>query len=149
MKLVQNMNEIIYGALAIPYKIENNEFKFLLLKHKKGFWTFPGGAKEEQDKTLEDTLIREIREEIGLSFNSKSLKNTHLVNHFIYDNNKPERAGKNGETHFYLLELTGDEILSSWDNIIEHGWFTKDQILDLLPYSDEKKIFQEVSSHLE
>lgn len=29
-------------------------------------WCLPGGAKEESDKTYEDTLLREIKEEYGL-----------------------------------------------------------------------------------
>ena len=95
------------------------------------------------DKTLEDTLIREIKEEIGLNIDKSSLLNTNLVNHFVYDSNKPERTGKKGETHFYLLKLAGAEVLSSWDKITDHGWFSKEEIVNLLPYENERRIFLE------
>ncbi len=143
------MNEIIYGALAILYKLENGDYKFLLLKHIKGYWTFPGGSKEEADRTLEETLARELKEKIGLDISHKVLVNTNLINRFIYGSEKPERAGKRGETHFYLLKLTGTETFSSWDKIAEHGWFTKTQISNLLPYEDERKIFLKATELLE
>jgi len=135
------MNDVIYGALAIPYKIDSSETKFLLLKHVKGYWTFPGGGMDEGDNTLEETLTRELKEEIGLNVNKEALINTGLINHFVYDNVKPERAGKKGETHFYLLKLTGSENLGSWDKIVDHGWFTRQEIINLLPYKDEREIF--------
>ncbi len=135
------MSKVIYGALAIIYKIENDEYKFLLLKHEKGFWTFPGGVHENRDTTLDDTLIRELKEEIGLAVNKGTLIDTELVNKFIYDSKKIEREGKKGETHFYLIKLSGNELLSSWDKIVEHGWFSKEEIIKLLPFEDEKNIF--------
>ncbi len=142
------MDDTIYAALAIPYKQENDEYKFLLLKHIKGYWAFPGGAKEASDNSLEDTLIREIQEEIGLKINSEAIINTNLINRFIYDSTKPERAGMCGETHFYLLRLNGNEKLGSWDKILEHGWFSVDEILTLLPYADEKAIFLQAANYI-
>jgi len=52
-------DKVVYGALAIPYRKRDGNYEFLLLKHKGGMWTFPGGGQDEEDATLEDCLILE------------------------------------------------------------------------------------------
>ena len=143
------MDKVVYGALAIPYRKRGGVLEFLLLKHESGMWTFPGGAKDEEDEALEDCLIRELREEIGLKITKGDLKYTGLVNKFTYGPEKPVRNGMKGETHFWLLELNGDEKLSSWDKIVDHGWFTKEKIVELLPFPDEKKRFLEATKSID
>lgn len=136
------MSDVIFAALAIPYRKTGEGFEFLLLQHQNGTWTFPGGGMEETDKSLEDCLLRELEEEVGLKLSKDDIVDTNLVNTFTYDSKKPDRQGKTGETHFYLLKLTGKEELSSWDKISNHGWFTADKILELLPFEKERNIFQ-------
>lgn len=135
----------VFGALAIPYKLDSNGYKFLLLKHQSGVWTFPGGGKDKEDITIEDCLVRELKEEIGLDVEKNSLEPTGLVNKFTYGPEKPSRNGMKGETHFWLLKLTGNEELSSWDKIIDHGWFDSRKIVELLPFPDERKTFLEAT----
>ncbi len=138
----------IYGALAIPYRQTSDGIEFLLLKHQNGIWTFPGGGKDEEDQTLEDCLIRELKEEIGLDISKDQLIPTGLVNKFTYGPEKPTRNGMKGETRFWLLRLSGEEIFSSFDKIVDHGWFTSDKIIELIPFPDEKRIFTEAIKKL-
>ena len=62
----------IHAAVLIPLFIENGAFKLLFTKrtnkveHHKGQVSFPGGAVEEEDGSLEETVFREAYEEIGL-----------------------------------------------------------------------------------
>ena len=139
----------IFGALAIPYKQIQNGFEFLLLKHQNGIWTFPGGGKDEEDLSLEDCLVRELKEEIGIVTKKSELLPTGLVNRFTYGPEKPERSGKPGETHFWLLKLTGNETLSSFDKIVDYGWFSSEKILELIPFQDERRIFSEACKVLQ
>lgn len=135
----------VFGALAIPYKSDSEGYKFLLLKHQGGMWTFPGGGQDEGDATLEDCLIRELQEEIGLVVEKSVLETTGLVNQFTYGPEKPARNGMKGETHFWLLKMNGNEVLGSWDKIVDHGWFDWNKIVELLPFPDERRIFLEAT----
>jgi 8-oxo-dGTP pyrophosphatase MutT (NUDIX family) len=57
---------------------ENDEI--LILKRssdetsKQGYWDLPGGHVDDEDKSLEDGVLRELQEETGLKSNLTSLK---------------------------------------------------------------------------
>jgi 8-oxo-dGTP pyrophosphatase MutT (NUDIX family) len=142
------MNDTIYAALAIIYRKNNNRYEFLLLKHIKGFWTFPGGKQDDSDGTIEDALVRELKEEIGLTVDKSLFKDSSYINTFIYDDTRPNRAGKKGVTRFYLLEIMNNAELSSWDKIVEHGWFSREKTAKLITYPIEAEIFLKATERL-
>lgn len=55
-------------------------------KHKGGFWEFPGG-KVEQGETIEQAMIRELEEEIGITTTEQ-----HVFEHLEFD--YPEKSLK-------------------------------------------------------
>ena len=60
------------AAVLIPIFCKDGEYHILftqrsdLVPHHKGQISFPGGARSKDDTTLQDTALRESREEIGL-----------------------------------------------------------------------------------
>lgn len=146
--MVNKGNEQIYGALVIPFKRTKEGLRFLLLKHKDGFWTFPGGMKEEGDSTVTDCLKREIKEEIGLEVKTSELKDTNFKNEFFYGEEKGERAGQKGITHFFTLELKGKEGFNSFHNIEKIAWLSKEEVLKKISFGDVKKIFIRIEKEL-
>lgn len=63
-------------SVSLKAIIRNKENKFLLLikdKDGKKYWDLPGG-RIEGDDSFEETLNRELKEEIGLSSNFKVIR---------------------------------------------------------------------------
>ena len=64
--------KLIPSAVLIPFFNKNKDAHILFtvrtddVEHHKGQISFPGGAWEEQDKSLADTALRECQEEIGI-----------------------------------------------------------------------------------
>lgn len=57
---------------AVVYRKKQGELELLLIRHKNGgHWAFPKGHVEK-DETDEETALREIREETGLSVKLKT-----------------------------------------------------------------------------
>jgi mutator protein MutT len=83
--------------------IIRREDKILITKrpegvHLAGLWEFPGG-KQEQGESLEECLIREIREELGVTIEPEKYLLTE----------EHEYETKKVTLHFYSCSLKGDE----------------------------------------
>ncbi len=92
---------------TISIAIVQNEQKQLLIsrrqqgKHLAGKWEFPGG-KVEQGESLEGAMLRELKEEVGLSATQFTLFDSL---NFQYDK-------LNLSLHFYLVKAYDGEPVS-------------------------------------
>jgi len=141
-------NKQICGVLVIPFKRAKEGLRFLLLKHKDGFWTFPGGMKEKDDKSIIDCLKREIKEEIGLEVKDSELKNTGFKNEFFYGAEKQGRTGQKGVTYFFTLEIKGKEHFNSFHNIEKIAWFDRKEVLERISLDDISQMFLRVEDKI-
>ncbi|MBN2015272.1 NUDIX domain-containing protein [Candidatus Dojkabacteria bacterium] len=132
-------SEVIYGVLGITYS--TNTGKFLLLKHRNGFWTFPGGAREIEDETIESTLMRELREEIGLGPDQYLMIKTPIKNEFTYGQEKPNRMGKTGITHLFLVKVHPKTKPRLRNEIIETKWVEKRKVFQMVEFPDIQRMF--------
>jgi ADP-ribose pyrophosphatase YjhB (NUDIX family) len=90
------------------------------MKQFPNFWTFPAGHLEETDKTMKDTVIRELKEEVNLDFIPKSKLGFYET---TYEN-------KRIFSLVFLGEWSG-EIKRQEDEVSEVGWFTYEETKDL------------------
>ena len=78
-------NAIVADLLMI--KNEDGKKKILLSKrkntgYKDGEYELPGGHLEENED-LYEAMIREAKEELGISLNRENLKIVHIMHHYI------------------------------------------------------------------
>lgn len=115
-----------------------DQIDILMIQDRLGRWTIPKGHVEEGE-TLEQTAIREVGEETGLT--NVSIKDTLDKIHFFY-----RKEGKliYMTTHVYLMEALGDTdalVPENSEGIIDAKWFGKDKALELIEYKDTERLF--------
>src|SRR3989344_4703083 len=124
------MREISAGIII--YRLTEKGLKFLILYHGHGYWNFPKGKIETEEKGLA-AAIREIREETGLARNDLDLKkNFKTYEKFAFwkrFDNKNVRVFK--IVIFYLAQTDKNMIRVSEEHE-GYGWFT---------YREAPKIF--------
>jgi ADP-ribose pyrophosphatase YjhB (NUDIX family) len=115
--------------------IHNN--RILLVKHRKNgkeYWLLPGGGLENNE-TIENCAVREIREETGLNislgklvFTSESINpdgSKHIVNMFFMG------FLKDIEFNLCVQDRT----------IVDLKFFTREELTDIVMYPNIKKEF--------
>lgn len=112
--------------------IQNN--KILLIKRGinpfQGYWALPGGYVE-WDESTEETVIREVSEELGLTVDSCELIGVY---------SSPNRHPKQVINVAYRVTASGSP--KAGDDAKEFKWFSMDDIPDELAF-DHKKIISE------
>jgi 8-oxo-dGTP pyrophosphatase MutT (NUDIX family) len=128
-----------YGAVVVC------KDKFLLLKHKAGHWGFPKGHKEG-DESLQETVLREIKEETGI-VGCKFLDSSPISEEytFTWDDGK--------EYHKVVQYLVGfadtDTVTLQEDEVVDYKWGTYDEAFETLTYDNNKEVLKKAKEYLD
>lgn len=139
------------SAGIIIYRKTEEGLKFLILYHGRGYWNFPKGKIESEEKSFQ-TAVREIREETGLNRSDLKFNQSFKVyEKFTFwrpakrdsekIENKPQRVFKT--VIFYLAETKRKAIkISEMKGGQPHegfGWFTYREALKVLSKHKESQ----------
>jgi len=141
------MREISAGII-IYRKIEDGT-KFLILYHGRGYWNFPKGKIESEERSFQ-TAVREIKEETGLR--REDLK---FDQHFkAYEKFTFWRrvGSKNTKIFkiviFYLAETRQGQILISKEHS-GYSWFTYREAMKILSkHKDSQRVLTQAHQFL-
>jgi 8-oxo-dGTP pyrophosphatase MutT (NUDIX family) len=116
-----------------------NAIDILMIQDRLGRWTIPKGHVEEGE-SLEETAVREVGEETGLT--NIAIRDKLDKIHFFY-----RKEGKliYMTTHVFLMEAlgnTGALIPENSEGIVDAKWFAKDEALKLIEYKDTERLFK-------
>jgi 8-oxo-dGTP pyrophosphatase MutT (NUDIX family) len=127
---------------AVVYRKNNGEIEYLLLEsqNKGHFWGFPKGHVEGNE-TLEETAIREIREETQLVLPIDT--SFHVYTEYDLPN------GNRKQMTLYTADLTQNEdIHLQAEEIKNCGWFNYKDARERLTYDNLKELLDQVNDHL-
>ncbi len=142
------MEENYDGVIGIVFQ-DTKPKKFLLIHNKKtGNLTLPAGGREEGETSSKQTLLREIKEETGLLPSEYKVIETTIVHEFVYNSKKKERAGQTARQPVYLIETKETELKPEDSDSIIDGWYTDEEIINKLTFSDSKELFKKAISQI-
>jgi 8-oxo-dGTP pyrophosphatase MutT (NUDIX family) len=137
------------SAGFIVYRKTPKELEFLVLYHRGGYWNFPKGKIENEERSFQ-TAVRELKEETGISRNEITIiPNFKTAEKFAFWKNEGEKNSRVFKiVIFYLAETQKSEIRLSK----EHGgyaWFAfKDAMKILEKYKDSQRVLREAYGFL-
>ncbi len=123
--------------------------KFLILYHGRGYWNFPKGKIQSEEKSWQ-AAVREIYEETGLRLSDlKFKKNFKAYEKFVFWRRLQNKNIKFFKiVIFYLAETAKINIRIS----LEHegyGWFTYLEAMKILSkYKDSQRVFKQAYQFL-
>ena len=128
-----------YTAGGVVFRRVGEDVEILMIQDRLGRWTIPKGHVEEGE-SLEQTALREVAEETGLTQFRLGEKLDKL--HFFY-----RKEGKLifMTTHVFLMEALGDTdavIPEDSEGIVDAKWFGSEQALGLIEYRDTERLFR-------
>jgi len=101
-------------------------------------WQLPKGACEPGE-TLEETAVREVREESGLeTAMERFLRTIEYWYWDTYQKETPELVHK--RVDLFLLRVVGGELSDASFEVDGVAWFTLPQALDLLTFPGEREV---------
>ena len=108
------------------------------------FWALPKGTPEPGE-TLEETALREVREETGVE-----VRPEWMIGEISYWFSRPQDGVRYHKTvrHYLMRPIGGDPALHDheFDDV---RWFPVDQALNLLSYQNEAKILRKALDQLQ
>ena len=121
------------------------EIKFLILYHGRGYWNFPKGKIESEEKSWQ-AAVREIREETGLMLKDlRFKKNFRTYERFVFRRQK-EKVFK--IVIFYLAETRQPKIILSYEHQ-GYGWFTYTEAMKILgKYKDSQRVLTQANEFI-
>ncbi len=131
----KDITEIVVRTKAL---IINNGNILLGNESKDHIYQFPGGHLEENE-TLEECLIREVKEETGMEITKKEIKEP--VMKVTFRNKDWPEIGKNrqAEIYYYVIETNKEPDMTKvelTDEEIYHGYVLEsislDKVIDIL-----------------
>ncbi len=141
------MREISAGLII--YKREKDrdgktQVKYLLLYHGRGYWNFPKG-KLEKDERGYQAALREVEEETGIAPRFLRVeKNFRLTDKYIY-----QREGQKifKIVIFFLAQALQSQVKLSYEHE-GYGWFLHKDAQNLLKHQNIRTILKRANDFL-
>lgn len=147
--LMSDKSELIDGRTyrkKVRAFIYNEKFEFLLIRpkhYKPDSWSFVGGGTESEE-SLEQSIRREIREEVGLE-KLISLQKSKNTNHYLY---KPDfQKQYDGQIAYYFIAQvnSNEPVTIQTEELADYCWVNFENIHTYVKVKEQLDFFMLVA----
>ncbi|NKQ53276.1 NUDIX hydrolase [Amycolatopsis sp. K13G38] len=127
------VDETSAGGLVVDADRRHAVLIGRLDRHGKLLWSLPKGHIEDGE-TVEQTAMREVKEETGIS--ARVLSSLGTIDYWFV----AERRRVHKTVHHFLLEATGGELSDEDVEVTEVAWVPVAELENRLAYTDERAL---------
>lgn len=116
----------------------------VVLAHRRSpkVWALPKGTPDD-DETLEETALRETREETGLNVTVEApIDAIHY--HFVRGTVRFRKT-----VHFYLMRATGGDLQLHDKEFDDVSWMALPEAIELLTYPTERSVLERAAEMID
>ena len=141
------MREISAGIII--YRKTEDGTKFLILYHGRGYWNFPKGKIESEEKSFQ-AAIREIREETGLNRNDLRFDEYFKAyEKFTFWRRLGRQNVKVFKIVIFYLAETKNPVIKISKEHSGYGWFTYREAMKILgKHKDSQRVLTQAHQFL-
>ncbi len=135
------------SAGGVVFKYLNSTLRICLIARRNKdriVWCLPKGHIEPKE-TLEETALREVQEETGLS--GSILSPLGFITYQFFDISTKKKIFK--KVHFFLVRYTDGNIKNHDDEVEEARWFPLSDAQRILEYKGEGDILKKAAKKIE
>ncbi len=130
---------MIVSAGGVVYRIKNKDIEVKLITTRSWKYTLPKG-RVEQGESVEDSAIREVKEESGV---------TAKLENFLGTVEWKLKSGEPKIVYIYLMECLKDgKVNDPDDEILEAGWFSLGKAIGLVTFPPMRKMLIQAAKRL-
>ncbi|HKS48808.1 MAG TPA: NUDIX hydrolase [Amycolatopsis sp.] len=130
---MNTVDETSAGGLVVDQDRSRAVLIGRLDRHGKLLWSLPKGHIEDGE-TIEQTAIREVKEETGIS--ARVLEFLGTIDYWFV----AERRRVHKTVHHFLLEAVGGELSDEDVEVTEVAWMPIADLEERLAYTDERAL---------
>ena len=132
----------MYSAGIVTYIIKDKTILYLLLHYTAGHWEFPKGTMESGE-TKEDTAIRELEEETGLTaIIDEDFEESISYPFMTYDKEIVQKT-----VYFFTGTATSNGVKLSHEHS-DYKWLPYKEALMQLTYANGKTLLKKAHKHI-
>jgi bis(5'-nucleosidyl)-tetraphosphatase len=113
--------------------------KYLLIKHRKGHWSFPKGHPDNGESKIE-TALRELKEETGVSKIQLLSKKILLKESYKFTNGKGVKILK--KVDYFIAEAKNKKVKIDFNEVVNFKWCTHKAGTEKITFNESKSILK-------
>ena len=116
--------------------------KFLILKHKKGHWSFAKGHRNKGESVIE-TAKRELHEEAGIDSVDFISKKILLTENYVFLNKNRNKVKK--EVRYFIAKAKSKKVKIDNREIVNYKWCTASAAEKVITFKQSKKTLKKAN----
>jgi len=109
-------------------------------------WGLPKGLVEKGE-SLEETALREVREETGLE--AESVKRLEPIEYWFWWDEDGQKVRYHKKVYYFLMAYRGGDVAQHDFEVEDVRWFPLDEAVERASYRTERKVLQQVKELVE